>query len=353
MLSTMQELEQEINLFHKNLKNSNTLMKLLTSVVSTTQAQTDSFASNAGVLHRDLSTLPQSIDEAVLKRIDGLIQELETRHRAYEENVASLLKRFSGTLSDTESAIMKVPPEIEAQLRSNEKYFSTEVSVLYERICKSIEEENASFTGQMNSVMSNWEDIRVQLTADIEQGQQLFLKSLKQDLNGCVREIKDLGTRQDRNLNTAVDAIQLHSISFSSASDDLRREMSTLPQSIDEAVLKRIDGLIQELETRHRAYEENVASLLKRFSGTLSDTESAIMKIPPEIEAQLQLNQKRFSDEVSLLRGQSHKLLLEHENIDQIYKLCQEMNQSVNTKLTIAIACAAISAVVAIISLIL
>ena len=57
MLTTIQELEREIDQFHKNIKDSNELMKILMSLASLTKTQTESFEVRTKALQDDLAKL--------------------------------------------------------------------------------------------------------------------------------------------------------------------------------------------------------------------------------------------------------------------------------------------------------
>ena len=68
MLTTIQELEQEIDQFHKNIKDSNELMKILMSVASLTKTQTESFEMRSKALQDELDKLPPELSEIFQKK---------------------------------------------------------------------------------------------------------------------------------------------------------------------------------------------------------------------------------------------------------------------------------------------
>lgn len=55
MLTTIQELEKEIDQFHKNIKDSNELIRLLASIASLTKTQTESFEVRTQALQDELA----------------------------------------------------------------------------------------------------------------------------------------------------------------------------------------------------------------------------------------------------------------------------------------------------------
>ena len=61
MLTTIQELEREIEQFHKNVKESNELMNILMSVTALTKTQTEAFDTRTKALYEDLAKLPPEL----------------------------------------------------------------------------------------------------------------------------------------------------------------------------------------------------------------------------------------------------------------------------------------------------
>ena len=105
MLTTIQELEREIDQFHKNIKDSNELMKILMSVASLTKTQTESFEVRTKALHEELSKLPPELSDLFQKKIEGFIKEIHQEHQAYQSAVTSLMDRYSEKVTAAEGAI--------------------------------------------------------------------------------------------------------------------------------------------------------------------------------------------------------------------------------------------------------
>lgn len=89
MLTTIQALEREIDQFHKNIKDSNELMKILMSVASLTKTQTESFETRTKVLQDELAKLPPELSDLFQKKIEEFVQEVHNEHQSYQTAVAT------------------------------------------------------------------------------------------------------------------------------------------------------------------------------------------------------------------------------------------------------------------------
>ena len=107
MLTTIQQLEREIDQFHKNVKESNDLMRILQSVASLTKSQTESFENQTKALYKELSDLPPELCNLFQKKIEDCIQEIQREHRSYQAAVSNLMDRYSVKIEAAESAYLQ------------------------------------------------------------------------------------------------------------------------------------------------------------------------------------------------------------------------------------------------------
>lgn len=119
MLTTIQELEQEIDQFHKNIKDSNELMKILMSVTSLTKRQTESFEVHTKALQDELEKLPPELSELLQKKIEEFVQTLHDEHQSYQTTVAKLMDEYADRFVKAESALAGMPSALEAQLQKD------------------------------------------------------------------------------------------------------------------------------------------------------------------------------------------------------------------------------------------
>lgn len=119
MLTTIQELEHEIDQFHKNIKDSNELMKILMSVASLTKTQTESFEVCTKALQDELTKLPPELSKLLQKKIEGFVQTLHDEHQLYQTAVAKLMDEYADRFVKAESFLSEMPSALEAQLQKD------------------------------------------------------------------------------------------------------------------------------------------------------------------------------------------------------------------------------------------
>ena len=93
MLTTIQDLEHEIDQFHKNIKDSNELMKILISVASLTKKQTESFEIRTTALQDELAKLPLELSELFQRKTEALVQTLHDEQKQIQEQYATDLAK--------------------------------------------------------------------------------------------------------------------------------------------------------------------------------------------------------------------------------------------------------------------
>lgn len=118
MLTTIQELEKQIDRFHQNIKDSNELMEILKSVASATKNQTESFEQKTKALQEELGKLPPELSDLFRIHLEAVMQEVHNEHQVYQVTVEKLMEHYTAKLADTEAQIAKVPEQLSRQLEA-------------------------------------------------------------------------------------------------------------------------------------------------------------------------------------------------------------------------------------------
>ena len=179
MLTTIQELEREIDQFHKNIKDSNELMKILMSVASLTKTQTESFEVRTKALHEELSKLPPELSDLFQKKIEGFIKEIHQEHQAYQSAVTSLMDRYSEKVTAAEGAIAKVPAELELQLQKDRSENVAGLKQIQEQYASDLAKTNEAFAKQLQAVVDAIHAVPGQINDNAAQQYGAFLKELE------------------------------------------------------------------------------------------------------------------------------------------------------------------------------
>lgn len=357
MLTTIQELEREIDQFHKNIKDSNELMKILMSVASLTKTQTESFEVRTRALHEELSKLPPELSDLFRKKIESFIQEIHREHQAYQSAVTSLMDRYSEKITAAEGAIAKVPGILDAQNEAAQK-----------RHLEALERIETTYAQTLTSSM---ERLATQVSGATEAATKIPGVLEAKTEAAHKKYLADLGAVEEGHANKLNAIVEQHSSKLSAATDALAKVPAELELQMQKDRSENIAGLKQIQEQ----YALDLAKANEAFAKQLQAVVDAIQAVPGQINdnatqqygaflkelekmmdarlAQLSATEKRVEDLSQQLEAKYNAFVskLESTNMDQLYKYCQDMNKSINTKLGIALGGVAIAVIVSIVSL--
>ena len=255
MLTTIQELEHEIDQFRKNIKDSNELMKILMSVASLTKTQTESFEDRTKALQDELTKLPPELSELFREKIEGFVQTLHDEHQSYQTAVAKLMDGYADKFAKAESSLAGMPSVLEAQLQKDRSENVAGLKQIQEQYAADLAKTNEVFAKQLQAVMESIQSVPGQIKDDSDQQDSTFLKEFEKMMDARLAQLSDTE--------------------------------------------KRVADLSQQLESRYDAFIAELEAI----------------------------------------------------NMDQLYKYCQDMNKSINTKLGLALGGVAIAVILSIISL--
>ena len=255
MLTTIQELEKEIDQFHKNIKDSNELMRLLASIASLTKTQTESFEVRTQALQDELAKLPPELTDLFQQKIESFVQSVHDEHQAYQAAVTKLMEGYADKFAKAETALLGVPSTLQEQLQQDRSENVAGLKQIQEQYAADLAKTNEAFAQQLQAVVDAIQAVPEQISDNSAQQYDVFLQELEKMMDARLVQLS--------------------------------------------ATEKRVEELSQQLEAKYSA-----------FVGKLEST-----------------------------------------NMDQLYKYCQDMNKSINTKLGIALGGVAIAVIVSIVSL--
>lgn len=197
MLTTIQELEKEIDQFHKNIKASNELMKILTSIASLTKEQTEAFEGRTKALHDELSELPPELGNLFQKKIESFAQEIHTEHQQYQSAVAKLIDGYRENLVTVESAIAKVPAELELQLLKDRSQNVADLKQIQEQYAADLTKVNEAFAKHLQTVVGAIHAVPAQISEQTTQQNRAFLKELEKMMDARLAQLSATEKRME------------------------------------------------------------------------------------------------------------------------------------------------------------
>ena len=178
MLETIQELEHEIDQFHKNIKDSNELMKILSSVVSATKAQTETFDTRARSLQDELGELPPELNSLFEKKISEFVEAVHDEHLSYQDAVAKLMEGYSQRVAKAESSLSEVPSALNAQLQKDRAENIADLKQIQQQYAAELSKTNEAFTRQLQLINENIQAVPGQIEKSLDRQYSTFFKEL-------------------------------------------------------------------------------------------------------------------------------------------------------------------------------
>lgn len=324
MLNTVQELENEIELFHKNIKDSNDLMKILMSLTEITKKQTEAFNDRTRELTDEIGKIPPEMNEIVKEKVELFRLALQQDYQSFQQSVKALFDNFSSQLDKAEKAIIDIPSVIEEKSKLANESHLREIEKLNAELSKDLEKENEAFNKECQS-------------------NQEFLSNLLQNFetNFSVIEkkfeaIPSMVDEQNQNFGQAhLTEINRINLEYSNALSKMNvlleeqiglfaKKMLAIPGSISENVDAQNKRLVSELTSVLEEHTNQAVQLDKHMT---------------KLVEQLGEKYDAFVEK------------LESTNMDQLYKYCQDMNKSISIKLGLALGGVGLAVIISIIAL--
>ena len=195
MLTTIQDLEQEIDQFHKNIKDSNELMKILMSIASLAKTQTESFETRTKELHDELVKLPPELTGLFQEKVEGFVQTVHEEHEAYQTAVTKLMEGYADKFAKAETALVGVPSALEAQLQKDRAENIAGLKQIQEQYAADLGKINEAFAKQMQLMVDAIQAVPGQINDNSAQQYSSFLKELENMMNARLAQLSDTEKR--------------------------------------------------------------------------------------------------------------------------------------------------------------
>lgn len=324
MFNTIQELENEIALFRKNIKDSNELMRILLSLAEITKAQTETFDSKAKTLLDEISKMPPELSGIIEAKVAQFRVELQKDQQNFHQVLTDLLEGFGGKLSQAEKLLVEVPATIEQQTKCLSENHLAEVSKLNAEYTKKLEETNESF----KSASKEHEEV---IGALLQNFEQKISESEK-----AVAEIPTTLERQTQNSTRIhLEEIQRINLEYSNELSRINEKFIEKIQAFAEQINAVPARIINDMEIQNSKLITGVNAVLDEHTSQIIQLDNHMSQLTTQLET-------KYSAFVEKL---------ESTNMDQLYKYCQDMNKSISIKLGLALGGVGLAVIISIISL--
>lgn len=300
MLTTIEQLEREIEKFHETIASSNELFRLIKSLMNEISNQTITFSEKTSALEEMISIVPDTISADY----DTMLKRFVNEKKSYVDTLDGAKKDFIETISKLEQSISTVP--------DNTAKANAEV------LDKSLVKLNNLHSQHFNTLDGARKDF-IETVSKLEQG----ISAAPENTAKANAEVHDKALVKLHNLyeqyaNTLVTA----RIDFIETASKLEQGISTVPDNtakanaevLEKSLAKLHDLYVHHVDTLERITAD-IAKEIEAYRTQLTD----IQKVSKATEASI--NEKY----ISFLSK------LETLNIEQVYKICQEIKAQQGT----------------------
>jgi ABC-type transporter Mla subunit MlaD len=320
MLTTIKQLEQEIEEFHKTVASSNELIRLLKSLAVAVSDQADeSLALEEAIAHvpdtirsdyetlfmrfsdegkNHIEVLGRTQDEALSKLSDNL-SNMQTKHgEMLEQNKNDFRKEmnsYCAQLTQLQGVISHVPDTIRSDHKTLFMQFSDEGKNHIEVLGKTQEEALSKLSDNLSNMQTKHGEMLEQSKNDFKKEMDSYCAQLTQ-LQGVITHVPD-AIRSD------------HKTLFMQFFDEGKNHIEVLGKTQEEVLSKLSDNL-SNMHVKHSEMLEQSKNDFKKEMGSYCAQLTQLQQESKSIEENIN---KKYAVFLSKL---------ESPNISEVYKLC-------------------------------
>jgi len=309
MFESVEQLEKEVKEFQQNILTSSEFVKKLDEIVAAISAQERDFATKSAELTAKIDGNADALRASQAEAFKKLLDENQT-----------LIKHLSDTAA-----------ELEAQMKSQVETVKADHQELVQQLTERNRAISSEFGDKGASLIAEIKAIPVELgksNAALSDSFQRSVSSIIEVANSMTVELGKsnaaLSDSFQRSVSSIIEAANSMSASQKTQADALSTNCDNLLASMNEANQEHLAKTA-----------EKISATQKEYIRKIEDTEAEIKSCKADLS-------KKYDEFLKKL---------ESTNVDQMFKLCQEIKQSMNTKLIIIMSGVGVSLVLALISL--
>ncbi|MGN0884147.1 MAG: hypothetical protein ACI4P6_02945 [Candidatus Spyradosoma sp.] len=195
MNTKIQELEQQIDLFYKNIESSNELMRLLMSVASSTKENTDIFEEKSKVLYDVLSKLSPDFREFFKERTNRFVEEFHKEYVLFQASIVEIAEKYDKKIASSERIIEKIPAELDSRLREVQKKHADTLKLVQDRYATDLELANNEHSKRVRALLEVIQSTPMQIKEDITKQNSAFLEEFENFMNARLKKLSDIEDR--------------------------------------------------------------------------------------------------------------------------------------------------------------
>ena len=281
-MTTIEELERELDQFHKNIAGSNKLIETINAVIEAIQLQKQDFSERSEALVRLIESVPVNIDKNNTETITALSQKIIS---AVEEQQSKIGER------------------------------SDALSKLIEALPGTIEEKNAAaiteFYRQMLDVVSKEHKLYIE---NIDQ----YVQFLEETKKGLAAQQEAFIEKLDAATSTFSQECATHREALSTVKSELAQETTSTMNAITAEnakicanYLEQVKSICNETKEGFASYTSKLGELTAQFAEAEKNTREIIATAEKSIGSIISESAKSYKETSDAIEKSTEKLLLE------------------------------------------
>jgi len=195
MLTTIQELEREIEQFHKNVKDSNELINILTSVTALTKTQTESFETRTKTIMDEMSGLSPEMRNLFQSKAEDFIKEIRNENQSYQTAVSKLMDGYADKISKAEASVSSIPGVLEEKIKKDRVANIEDLKKIQEEYSADLSKANEVFSKHLQSAVEGVQSLPEQIKEISAQQYDAFLKELGKLIDARLAQLSETENR--------------------------------------------------------------------------------------------------------------------------------------------------------------
>ena len=287
-MTTIEELERELDQFHKNIAGSNKLIETINAVIEAIKAQKQDFSERSDALSKLIEALPGVVEEknatAITEFYRQMLEAITKEHKLYIDNIdqyVQSLESLKGGLAEQQGAFIE-------KLNAATATFSQECEA-YRGALSSVKSELLSETnGTMNAITAE----NARICENYLQQVKALCDETKAGFESYTHKLEELTAQFSETEKKTGETIANAERSISDLLEESKKTYREISDSIaqsTERLLLEIKVYIEHLE---RQNESLVKSIEEKFNSSFKSIQNENAQVMEKLN-QIQASQKK------------------------------------------------------------
>lgn len=287
-MTTIEELERELDQFHKNIAESNKLIETINAVIEAIKAQKQDFSERSVALSKLIEAVPGVVEEknaaAITEFYRQMLEAISKEHKVYIDNIDQYvhsLESMKGGLAEQQGAFLE-------KLDATTATFSQECEV-YRGALASVKSELLSETnGTMNAITAE----NARICENYLQKVKALCDETKAGFESYTLKLEQLTAQFAETEKKTAETIANAERSISDLIEESKKSYREISDSISQSTERLLLEIKVYIEHLERQNESLVKSIEEKFNNSIKSIQNENAQVMEKLN-QIQAAQKK------------------------------------------------------------